>query len=333
MEPGHPRYGHDAVSLWFVARRLLAVIPTMLGVLVVTFALVQAVPGDPAILLAGEGASPERLREIRRELGSDQPLLQQFATYVGKVARGDLGDSTSLGQPVTTVLAQRLVPTLLLGGTALLISTIGGLLLGSLAAKRPLGRTDLAVSSISLVGYAIPAFWLAQIAAIVFAVHLGVVPLLGYSDVRRNLTGLNHVADVAYHLVLPATVLAISEMALLTRVTRSGLLQESGRDYARTARAKGVAEERILSHHVLRNAMLPVVTVIGTRVGFLFSSAVVIEAVFSWPGLGSLVTTAARESDRETMIGLVLMISFCVIVANAVTDVLYGWIDPRVRSR
>ncbi len=328
-----PWYGPVAVHLWFVARRILAVIPTMFGVLLVTFALVQAVPGDAAILLAGEGASPERLQEIRRELGTDRPVPQQFATYVGKVARGDLGDSTSLGKPVTTVLLERLGPTLLLGGTALIISTVMGLLLGSVAARRPFGRTDLAVTSVSLITYAIPAFWLAQIAAIVFAVRLGLVPLLGYSDVRQNLTGLEHLADVAYHLVLPATVLAISEMALLTRVTRSGLLQESGRDYARTARAKGVSEERILSHHVMRNALLPVVTVIGSRVGFLFSSVVVIEAVFSWPGLGSLITSAARESDRETMIGLVLMISFIVILANAVTDVVYGWIDPRIGSR
>jgi peptide/nickel transport system permease protein len=318
---------------WFVARRLLAIVPTMFGVLLVTFALVHAVPGDPAILLAGESASPERVEEIRRDLGTDRPLPQQFVTYVGKVTRGDLGDSTSLGEPVTTVLAQRLVPTLLLGGTALVISSLLGILLGSLAARRPFGRSDLAITSISLVMYAIPAFWLAQIAAIAFAVKLDLVPLLGYSDVRRNFTGIDHYADVAYHLILPAAVLAVSELALLTRVTRTGLLQEIGRDYTRTARAKGVSEERILRHHVMRNALMPVVTVIGTRVGFLFSSAVLIEAVFSWPGLGSLITSSARESDRETMLGLVLLISLCVIIANAVTDILYGWIDPRVRER
>lgn len=305
----------------------------MFGVLVITFAIVHAVPGDPAILLAGESASPERIDEIRRELGTDRPLPQQLVTYVGKVARGDLGDSTSLGQPVTTVLAQRLGPTLLLGGTAIVISSLLGILLGSWAARHPFGRRDLAISSFSLVLYAIPAFWLAQVAAIGLAVHLDLVPLLGYSDVRRSFTGIDHYADVAYHLILPATVLALSEMALLTRVTRTGLLQEVGRDYARTARAKGVSEPRILKHHVRRNALMPVVTVIGTRVGFLFSSAVLIEAVFSWPGLGSLITSAARESDRETMLGLVLLISLCVIIANAVTDILYGWIDPRVRER
>jgi peptide/nickel transport system permease protein len=321
------------VAVWFVARRLLAIIPMMLGVLLVTFAIVHAVPGDPAILLAGESASPQRVEEIRRELGTDRPLPQQFVTYVGKIGRGDLGDSTSLGQPVTTVLGQRLVPTLLLGGTALVISTLLGILLGLLAARRPFGRRDLAITSVSLTMYAVPSFWLAQMAAIAFAVKLDLVPLLGYSDVRRNFTGIDHYVDVAYHLVLPATVLAVSELALLTRVTRTGLLQEMGRDYARTARAKGVSEDRILRHHVMRNALMPVVTVVGTRVGFLFSGAVLIEAVFSWPGLGSLITSSARESDRETMLGLVLLISLCVIVANAVTDIIYGWIDPRVRER
>lgn len=332
-ELGPRWYAPIGVALWFVARRLVAVIPTLLGVLSVTFVLVHAVPGDPALLLAGEGASPARVQEIRHELGSDRPLPQQFVTYVAKVAHGDLGDSTSLGQPVTSVLAQRIWPTLLLGGTALLISSVVGLLLGSLAARRPFGRTDLVLSTFSLIIYAIPAFWLAQIAVLVLVIHLGWLPLLGYVDVRHNFTGFRHVADIAYHLVLPATVLAASEVALLTRVSRSGLVQESGRDYARTARAKGLPEERVLSRHILRNALLPVVTVIGTRVGFLFSGAVVIESVFSWPGLGSVVTNAARESDHETMIGLVLVVSLCVILANAVTDILYGLVDPRVRVR
>ncbi|MDQ1422347.1 MAG: peptide/nickel transport system permease protein [Acidimicrobiaceae bacterium] len=304
----------------------------MFGVLLVTFALVHAVPGDPALLLAGEGASAARVQEVRHQLGSDRPLARQFITYVTKVAHGDLGDSTSLGQPVTTVLAQRVRPTLLLGGTALLISIVGGLFLGLTAARRPFGATDHVVSTVSLVGYATPAFWLAQIAALVLSVHLGWVPLLGYTDARHHFTGFNHLSDIAYHLALPATVLAISEMALLTRVTRSGLVQEAGRDYVRTAKAKGLPDDRILSHHVMRNALLPVVTVIGTRVGFLFSGAVVIETVFSWPGLGSVITSAARDGDREMMIGLVLLVSLCVILANLVTDVMYGWIDPRVRD-
>lgn len=321
------------MTLWYVARRLARVIPALFAILVVTFGLVHAAPGDPALLVAGEGVPPERIEEVRRELGFDRPLPVQFLSYVADVARGDLGDSTSLGRPVTTILAERLWPTVLLGGTALLISTTLGLLLGSLAARRPFGRTDLAIGMISLLGYSVPAFWLAQVSVLVFAVHLGLVPLLGYVDVRQDFTGLRHVIDVAHHLILPATVLAVSEIALLTRVTRGGLVQQYGRDYVRTARAKGLSEDQVQRGHVLRNAMLPVVTVIGTRVGFVVSGAVVIESIFSWPGLGSVVTGAVQTSDRTTIVGLVLVVSVGVLVANTVTDLVYGLIDPRIRAR
>lgn len=321
------------MSARYVARRLLGVVPALLGVLVVTFVIVHAVPGDPAVLLAGEAATPERLDEIRRDLGLDRPLPQQFVTYVANVTRGDLGISISQGRPVNAIIAERIGPTLLLSGTALCISTVGGLLLGVVAARRPFGRFDLVVNTGSLVGYALPAFWLAQMAVLVFAVNLGLFPLLGYSDIRRELTGLNHIIDVAYHLTLPAVVLAVSEVALLARVTRTGLVQELGRDYVRTARSKGMPEEQVVNDHALRNALLPVVTLLGTRVGYLISGAVVIEAVFSWPGLGSVIVTAAQQADRGTMLGLVLVVAFGVIFANLLTDILYGWIDPRVRHR
>ena len=321
------------MSARYVVRRLLGVVPALLGVLVVTFVIVHAVPGDPAVLLAGEAATPERLDEIRRDLGLDRPLPQQFVTYVANVARGDLGISISQGRPVSAILAERIGPTLLLSGTALSISTVGGLLLGLVGARRPFGRFDLVVNTGSLVGYALPAFWLAQMAVLVFAVNLGLFPLLGYSDIRRELTGLDHIIDVAYHLTLPAVVLAASEVALLARVTRTGLLQELGRDYVRTARSKGMSEEQVVNDHALRNALLPVVTLLGTRVGYLVSGAVVIEAVFSWPGLGSVIVTAAQQADRGTMLGLVLVVAFGVIFANLLTDILYGWIDPRVRHR
>lgn len=321
------------MSASYVARRLLGIVPALFGVLVVTFVIIHAVPGDPAVLLAGEGATPERLEEIRRDLGLDRPLPQQFITYVTDVAQGDLGVSISQGRPVNAIIAERIGPTLLLSGTALGISTVLGLLLGLVAARRPFGRFDLVVNTASLVGYALPAFWLAQMAVLFFAVRLGLFPLLGYTDNRKDLTGFDHIVDVGYHLILPAAVLAASEVALLARVTRTGLLQELGRDYVRTARAKGLPEEEVLNNHALRNALLPVVTLLGSRVGFLVSGAVVIEAVFSWPGLGSVIVTAAQQADRVTMLGVVLVVAFGVIFANLLTDFLYGWIDPRVRHR
>ncbi len=317
----------------YLARRVLGVVPALFGVVVVTFVIVHAVPGDPAVLLAGEAATPERLEEIRRDLGLDRPLPQQFVTYVANVARGDLGTSISQGRPVSAIIAERIGPTLLLSGTALGISSVLGLLFGLVAARRPFGRFDLVVNMASLVGYALPAFWLAQMAVLAFAVHLGLFPLLGYTDIRRDLSGLDHLVDVAYHLMLPALVLALSEVALLTRITRTGVIQELGRDYVRTARAKGAPEDQVLNHHALRNALLPVVTLLGTRVGYLVSGAVVIEAVFSWPGLGSVIVTAAQQADRTTILGLVLVVAFGVVVANLLTDIVYGWIDPRVRHR
>jgi len=210
------------VGLGYVVRRVLGILPALFGVLIVTFVIVHAVPGDPAQLLAGEAATPERVEEIRRDLGLDRPLPDQFATYVANVARGDLGFSTSQGRPVNAVIAERIGPTLLLSGTALCISTVLGLLLGLVAARRPFGRFDLSVNLAALVGYAVPAFWLAQLAVLLFAVRLGLFPLLGYSDIRKELSGLGHIVDVAFHLTLPAVVLALSEVALLSRVTRTG---------------------------------------------------------------------------------------------------------------
>jgi peptide/nickel transport system permease protein len=316
----------------YVVRRLLGVIPTLAGILVLTFLLVHASGADPSLELAGDGATPERVQEIRRQMGYDRPLGRKFVDYVTDLAHGDLGMVDSLGAPVSEVIASRIGPTLLLTGTALVISSVLGLFLGRKAARRPLGPVDLAINTGSLLGYAVPGFWLGQIAVIIFAVHLGWFPLLGYVDSRNPPTGLDRWADIGYHLVLPALVLATSEIALLTRITRSGLVQEMGQDYVLTARAKGVPEDVVVSHHAMRNAMLPVVTVIGTRIGFLLSGALVIETVFNWPGLGSALRSAGA-GDSDLVVGIVLVIATGVLVTNVLLDLLYLWIDPRARSR
>ena len=321
------------MSAAYLIRRVLGLVPALASVLVITFIIVHAIPGDPAQQLAGEGADPARVAQIRHQYGFDQPLPTQFVDYVGKVLHGNLGVSTTYGLPVTEVIGQRVGPTLLLTGSALAASTLLALVLGVVSARRPFGRLDASISGAALIAYAIPAFWLAQIAILIFALRLNIFPLGGYTDARHVYTGVQLVIDVAYHLVLPACVLAASELALLTRVTRTGLLRELGQDYIRTARSKGVSEWQLLTRHALRNAMLPVVTVVGTRIGTLLSGAVVIEAAFGWPGLGSVLVAAADNSDREMMLGLVLVVSAGVLVANLVTDLLYGWIDPRVRAR
>lgn len=320
--------------LRFVLRRLVRAAPALATILVVTFVLIQLAPGDAVDALAGAGGDEATNAYLRSYLALDEPLWEQFGAYVANLAKGDLGVSfVQGGTPVAELIGDRLGATLLLVGTALALSSVGGILLGALVARWPNGAFDAAVSTVSLVAYAIPGFWLAQLLVLFFAIRAGWFPIQGMTDARAEYTGMAAVADVAHHLVLPALVLAISETALVARVTRAGLLAEKGHDYVRTARAKGATERRAIIGHALPNALLPVVTVIGTRVGLLFTYAIVTETVFGWPGLGTLLLSASQSRDRPVLLGLVLLVSVSVVVANLATDLVYGWIDPRARRR
>lgn len=319
--------------LRFVLRRLVRAVPAVVTILVVTFLLIQLAPGDAVDALAGQGGDEATNEYLRSYLKLDRPLWEQFGSYVSNLAHGDLGVSfVQGGTPVVELIGDRLAATLLLILTALVLSSIGGVLLGALAARWPYSRFDAGLSTVSLVAYAIPGFWLAQLLVLVFAIQAGWFPIQGMTDARADYTGFAAALDVAHHLVLPVTVLTISELALISRVTRSGLLTEQSRDYVRTARAKGATERRTILGHALPNAMLPVVTIIGTRLGLLFTYAVVTETVFGWPGLGTLLLTASQSRDRPVLLGLVLLVSLSVVLANLITDLVYGWIDPRVRQ-
>lgn len=317
----------------YVLRRLLQVVPAVAAILVITFGVIHLAPGDPVDAVASGNGDEAYYAFMRHKFGLDEPALQQFRTYAGNVLRGDLGTSFVQGDRVSTVIAKRLWPTFLLMGTALVASSAGGVLFGLIAARRPLGLIDLGVSTTALVAYALPVFWLAQLGLLTLAFRAGWFPIQGMTDARAGFTGLAHVLDIAHHLVLPATVLAVSEVALVARVARTGLMQQQGADYVRTARAKGLSATGSLVRHALPNAMLPVVTVIGTRVGTLFSGAVLVETVFGWPGLGDLLISAARNRDHPVMLGLVLLVAFSVVVTNLLTDLTYAWIDPRIRYR
>lgn len=319
------------MSYRYVLRRVVQAVPALATILVVTFLLVHFSPGDPVSVIAGDDLGPGAQVLLRHQLGLDRPLWTQFLTYVGDVLRGDLGTGYISQSPVAHEIRQYLPATLLLMVSALVLASAGGVVLGTLAARRPFRHFDLGVSTVALVGYAIPIFWLAQFAQVVLVLHLRLFPLLGLTDPHFQRTGMARNLDVAYHLVLPAAVLAASELALLTRITRTGVLQESGRAYVRTARAKGVKEKAILRDHALRNALLPVITIIGSRIGFLFSGAVLVEYAFSWPGMGFLLVRAMQSGDRPVALGIVLLIAFTVVVANLLTDLLYGWADPRIR--
>jgi peptide/nickel transport system permease protein len=308
-------------------------VPAVAAIIVITFVIIQLAPGDPVDAVASGNGDDAYYAFMREKFGLDQPRWVQFRTFATNVLTGDLGVSFAQGQRVSTLIWDRLPPTLLLMGSALVISSIGGLAFGLLAAKRPYRFLDMGISTAALLGYALPVFWLAQLALLWLAFRTGWFPIQGMTDARANYTGWAHYRDVIHHLALPALVLAVSEVALVARVARTGLIQQNAADYVRTAKSKGLSPNRSLLRHALPNAMLPVVTVIGGRIGSFFSGAVLVETVFGWPGMGRLLLQASENRDHPVLLGLVLVVAFSVVLANLLTDLVYAWIDPRIRFR
>jgi peptide/nickel transport system permease protein len=320
------------VSARYLLRRLAQVVPAVAGILIVAFAVIHTAPGDSVLALGGEHGDAAYYAFIRARFGLDRPLPEQLLVYLAHVARGDLGRSFVHGRPVVDVVSERLPATLLLMLTALALSTVVGVLLGVVAASRAQRATDLALRTTAVLAYATPPFWLAQIAALTLAVGTGLFPVHGITDARRAWTGWRYALDVLHHLALPAVVLAANELALTTRLVRAGVLEAMGTDYVRTARAKGLPEAAVV-RHALRNTLLPVVTVIGGRVGMVFTGAVLVEGVFAWPGLGQLLLSSIQSRDVPVLLGLFVVVSFAVILANVLTDLAYAWLDPRIRYR
>jgi len=315
----------------YVVRRLLQLLPTTAAILLVGFLLIHLAPGDPVLALAGENGDAEYYAFVRQKFGLDEPLPTQLATYVGNVVRGDFGTSYVQGRPVLEIVAERLPATLLLTGTALVVSTVLGLALGVFTATRRGRWPDVTLTLATLAMYAAPVFLVAQLAILLLSLRAGWFPVQGMSDARAVSTGPAYLLDVGHHLVLPALALASQEVAAVSRLSRVGLLDELERDHVRTARAKGVPERAVVLKHALRRAVLPVVTVLGGRVGHLVSGAVVVEAVFGWPGVGRLLVTAMQSRDAPIVLGVFLLVAVTVVVANLLTDLLYAWLDPRVR--
>ncbi len=314
----------------YVLRRLAQVVPTVVGILVITFVLIQLAPGDAADTLS-EGDA-EYTRQLRARMRLDRPLIEQFWAYAKRVLRGDLGvSSTQNGRSVKGLIGEYLPRTMLLMGTAVVLSTLVGIALAARAGRRPDGPLDATIGAGALLGYAVPVMWLGQLAILVLGLRAGLFPVGGMTDPRVSYGGIDHLLDVGVHLALPVLVLATSEVAMVYRVARTGLRQESQKEYVRAAHAKGVRPDRVLSHHAMRNALLPVVTIIGTRIGFLFSGAVVVERLFAWPGMGTLLITAAERRDRPVVLGVVVVVAFALVAATLATDLVYALVDPRIR--
>lgn len=317
----------------YVLQRLAQAVPVLLGLLVFNFLLIHSAPGDPIYVLAGQSGDAAYYAEMRARFGLDRPLPEQLGRYVLNVVRGDFSYSFAYRQPVFQVIASRVPATLLLTLSGLVVATLLGLWLGTLAARHAETPLDLLISAGTLVGYSMPAFWLGQVLLIVFAGGLGLFPVQGMTTARVSYTGVRYVADVLWHLALPAMTLGLLQLALVTRLTRASLLDVLAEDYVRTARAKGLGPRAVLYRHALRSALLPVVTVVGGHVGTLLAGAVLTEIIFAWPGLGRLLYDATLSRDYPLLMALFLIVSACVVVVNLLTDLAYTALDPRVRYK
>ena len=311
--------------LAFVSRRLLATIPVLVMVAVVVFAILRFSPGDPAIIMAGDGATPERIVQIRQTMGLDQPVVKQFFIWGGKLLQGDLGTSLMSGVPVTKRIAQRLEPSLSLAVLTLVFTLLVAIPLGVLAAWRQGRLLDRAVMGFSVLGFSVPVFVTGYLLIWAFAIKLGWFNVQGYVPLEKGFWPFLH------RLILPSLALSTVYVALIARITRTSVIEVMGEDFIRTARSKGLGETGVLLGHALRNAAVPIATVVGVGIALLISGVVVTESVFNIPGLGRLVVEAVLARDYPVIQGLTLFFAFVYVFINLVVDCAYTVFDPRIR--
>ncbi|MCW3473293.1 ABC transporter permease [Limobrevibacterium gyesilva] len=322
-------------QLEFVVARLLKVVLVMFGIVVLNFFLVRLAPGDPATVLAGEAGAvdPQFMSEVRARYGLDRPIHEQLAIYVRRVATLDFGESYRIQRPAMDLIAERLPATLLLSLSAFVFAMAAGVALGVLAARRVGRWQDMAISVTALVFFAMPLFWVGLMAILLFSVQLGWLPAYGLETVGGGFSGLRRAFDIAAHLVLPATTLGLFYVAIYVRMTRASVLEVSRLDFVRTARAKGIREPRIWRRHILKNALLPVITLASLQAGSLVGGAVVTETVFAWPGVGRLAFEALGQRDYNLLLAIFAVTSAVVLLFNLVADIVYSLVDPRIEAR
>jgi len=324
--------GQSAKRLKYVGKRLLQALPIVLAIVVVNFFLLQLAEGDAVDVLAGEAgsATPEYMAELRKKFGLDQPLPVQLYAYLKNVLTFDLGYSFRHEMPVLELVLDRFLPTLLLMVSTILLAVGFGIILGLLAATGLNTWRDNAISIFALITYATPLFWVGLMFIVVFSLHLGWFPTSGMENIAMFYSGWERVWDIAHHLVLPTVTLSLFYLALYTRLMRASMLEQAGMDYVTTARAKGLTERRVMFVHVLRNALLPVVTMAGVQVGALIGGSVIVESVFAWPGLGMLAFEALFARDLNLLLGIFLLSALLVVAVNLIVDIVYSLLDPRI---
>ena len=316
----------------YVLKRLFQAIPIVFAIVVLNFFLLQLAEGDAVDVLAGEAgsATPEYMAELREKFGLDKPLIVQLGVYLKNVLTLDLGYSFRHDMPVSELVFDRFIPTLLLMTSTILLAVGFGIVLGLVAASGLNTWRDAAISIFALITYATPLFWVGLMLIVVFSLNLGWFPTSGMENFAMFYEGWDRVVDIAHHLVLPTITLSLFYLALYTRLMRASMLEQAGQDYVTTARAKGLTERRILFVPVLRNALLPVVTMAGVQVGALIGGSVIVESVFAWPGLGMLAFEALFARDLNLLLGIFLLSAVLVVAVNLIVDIIYSTLDPRI---
>ena len=318
----------------YILRRFLHALPLLLCVIVFNFTLIHLAPGDPIQSIVGEFPAPQAyIDEMRKAYGLDQPLYIQLLLYLGNVTRGDFGYSFYYRQPVLTVILDRVPATLQLMVPALIFSAIVGILLGVLSSRKPYSTADNAISIFSLLGYCLPAFWLGQMLMVTFSLKLGWLPSQGSQTLGADFTGWAALGDRLAHLFLPAAALAVRHVAVNARMMRSSMMEVGYEDFVTVARAKGLAENDVIRKHMVPNALMPVVTLIGVDIGFLFTGSVLVETVFGWPGIGRLMYESIVKRDYPVLMGNLFITTMLVVVVNLAVDLIYLWLDPRVKYK
>jgi peptide/nickel transport system permease protein len=309
----------------YIVRRVLAAVPVALGVATIVFLIIR-LSGDPVDIMLGPTATAEARDSLRRQFGLDAPVPIQYVTWLARVAHGDLGTSLSTGRPVTEMVLNRFGPTLLLASTGLILAVIIGMPLGVLAGVRRNSWIDRSSIVLATIGTALPSFWFGLVLLVVFSVRLGWLPTGGMFSPRNP-----QIQDIPTHLILPAVTLALWSIALIARLTRSSMLDVIGEDFIRTARSKGLRERTVVVRHALKNALIPVITVVGLQFGQLLGGAIIAEAIFSWPGVGSLLLQGIFTRDFPLVQGAVLYVASAFVLMSLFVDILYAYLNPRIR--
>jgi peptide/nickel transport system permease protein len=329
----------------YIVRRFLTIIPVLIGVSMLVFGLMRLIPGDPAVVMLGDRATPESVARIRTQLGLDKPIYEQYFIYMSRVLHGDLGTSVLRGEPVMQEIARRFPATIELSLAALLVALVVGILAGIISAARRGSWFDSLSMLVALTGVSMPIFWLGLVLTLLFAVALHWFPTGGRLDVQTDFTPITNLlvldsllrgdlrvtAQALRHLALPALAMATIPMASIARMTRSTMLEVLSQDYIRTARAKGLRETAVVIGHALRNAMLPITTVVGLQMGSMLGGAILTETVFSWPGIGRWIVDAIYARDYPIVQGVTLLTAAIFVLVNLTVDVLYAIFDPRIR--